>query len=825
MHLRQPRHTHAGDRPQDRRLTSDNGNKILVGATITATKKPGFTVVVVLTLAIGIAANTAIFSLVNGVLLGPLPYRQEGRIVTLWQRAPTRSAEREETSPANYFDWREMSQSFQALGMAEPWGHLLIGDGEPEAIRSWIVSPGFFEALGAQALFGRTFLPEEYQPGSSPVVVVSYKWWQRHFGGDPNLIGKKLTFNNQPTTVVGIMPPEFEYPPGRELWGPRPRRQNDPQSRGRTFVWVVGRLKSDRTVEQAQQEMNAVGVRLAEQYPQTNAGVGVALVPLRQFLFGDVRPALLALGGAVALILLIACANVANLLLLRGAERQGEFAIRNALGASRARILRQLLTESLVLAALGGACGVLLSRGLIRAILALTGGNLPRLDHVDINPTVLLFAAGLSVLTALLFGLAPALQTTRLNLHDVLKEATRSATAGDPRQRLRSALVVTQVAIAFALLVGAGLLARSFVALLETDPGFASNKALTLEVSLARRTREQQVTFLDQTLEKLAALPGVAGTGAASALPLSANQVTQPTTIKIDDRPSVAAEGDVTANLISVTPEYFRALGVPLVRGRALTKFDRKEAPFAVINQTMAARYWPDEEPIGRKISFRSYGGSFTTEIVGVVGDTRTAGLEADPKPEIFVSYASAIGYPNSMTYFVRTTTDPLELLPAVKEKIREIDKNQAFSGVATIDQLVERSLNRRRFNLELFASFAVLALILAGVGLYGLISFVAAQRTREIGIRMAFGADRRDVLKMVIGHGMKLTLAGVMIGLVASLGLTRLMESLLFRISTTDPATFVVIALVLGIIPLVACYIPARRATKVDPVLALRYE
>jgi len=301
--------------------------------------------------------------------------------------------------------------------------------------------------------------------------------------------------------------------------------------------------------------------------------------------------------------------------------------------------------------------------------------------------------------------------------------------------------------------------------------------------------------------------------------------VTQPTTIKIDDRPSVAAEGDVTANLISVTPEYFRALGVPLVRGRALTKFDRKEAPFAVINQTMAARYWPDEEPIGRKISFRSYGGSFTTEIVGVVGDTRTAGLEADPKPEIFVSYASAIGYPNSMTYFVRTTTDPLELLPAVKEKIREIDKNQAFSGVATIDQLVERSLNRRRFNLELFASFAVLALILAGVGLYGLISFVAAQRTREIGIRMAFGADRRDVLKMVIGHGMKLTLAGVMIGLVASLGLTRLMESLLFRISTTDPATFVVIALVLGIIPLVACYIPARRATKVDPVLALRYE
>ena len=789
------------------------------------TKKPGFTAVVILTLAVGIAANTAIFSVVHGVLLGPLPYPWDDRVVTIWQNAPARAVDREETSPANYFDWLDQSRSFESLGMAEPWGHLLTGDAEPEAIRSWIVSPGFFEALGTQPLLGRVFLPEEYQNGSSPVVIVSYKWWQRHFGGDPNLIGKKLMFNNQWTTVVGIMPPEFEYPPGRDLWGPRPRRDNDPQTRGRTFVWIVGRLKPGPTVEQAKQEMSAISRRLAEEYPETNAGIGVALVPLRQFLLGDLRQPLLVLLGAVGLVLLLACANVANLLLARGAERQREFAIRSALGATRGRIVRQLMTESLVLAALGGACGVALSEWLIHSIIALSANRLPRLDHIDINPSVLLFAVGLSVLTALLFGLAPSLQTTRLNLHDVLKEATHSATAGTTRQHVRRALVMAQIAIAFMLLIGAGLLARSFAALLETDPGFATKNALTFDISLARRTPEQRAAFLDQTLEKLEALPGVSAAAAASALPFSANQVAQPTVIAIEGRPSVKPEGDVTANLISVTPNYFHALGVPLVRGRILTRFDRKDTPVVVINQTMALRYWPAKDAIGKKISFRSYGGAFTAEIVGVVGDVHTAGLDMDPKPEIFVSYASSIGYPNSMTYFLRTAADPLSLLPAVKEKVRESDKNQAFSGVATIDQLVEQSLNRRRFNLVLLVSFAVLALILAGVGLYGLVSVMTAQRTREIGIRVAFGASQRDMLKMIIGQGMTLTFAGLVIGLLASLALTRVIESLLFRISRTDPVTFAVIAFVLAIIPLVACYFPAKRATKVDPMVILRYE
>jgi putative ABC transport system permease protein len=789
-------------------------------------RKPGFTLVVALTLAVGIGANTAIFSVVNGVLLRPLRYPQDDRIVTIWQSAPSRGVEREETSPANFTDWGEQNQSFETMGLAEPWGHLLTSSsGEPEANRSWIVSTGFFEALGVQPLLGRTFTSEEYQPGGSPVVILGYKWWRQHFGGDRSVIGQKLTFNNQLTTVVGVMPQEFEFPPGRQLWAPRPRRANDPQNRGRTFVWVVGRLKPGRTVAQAGQDMTGIGARLAAQYPQTNAGIGVTLVPLREFLLGDVRPALLVLFGAVGLVLLLACANVANLLLVRGAERQRELAIRSALGAGRGRIVRQLMSESLVLASLGGLCGVLLSVWLIRVIVLFGAEKLPRLEQVNLNPAVLIFAIGLSLVTAVLFGLAPALQETRLNLHEMLKEGTHAATAGGARQRLRRVLVVAQVAIAFVLLVGAGLLVRSFAALLDTSPGFNARNALTLEVSLGRRTQEQRNVFLNSTLERLAALPGVVGTGASSSLPFSENQVAQPTTIAIEGRPSSTAEGDVTANLSSVTPDYFHVLGVPLVRGRLLTRFDTRETPVVVINQTMARRYWSGDDPIGKRISFTSYGGPVTTEIVGIVGDTRTAGLEIDPKPEIFVAYASALGYPNSMTYFLRTSTDPLSLLPAVKQSIHEVDKSQTFSTAASLDQLVERSLNQRRFNLALLGSFALLALVLAGVGLYGIVSFTTSQRTREIGLRMAFGADRRDVLWMIIAQGMTLTAAGIAIGALASLALTRVMASLLYGISETDPLTFAAIALVLGLIPPVACWVPARRATNVDPMVALRYE
>ena len=787
-------------------------------------QKPAFTVVVVSMLAVGIAANTAIFSVINGVLLGPLPYRED-RLVTIWQTAPKRGVEREATSPADFFDWQEQTQSFEQFGMAEPWGHLMTGDLEPEAMKLWIVTPGFFEALGAKPIQGRTFLPEEYDPGAAPVVVVSYKWWQNHFGGDPNLAGRKLILDNKPATVVGVMPPDFEYPPGRDVWGPRPRRDNDRVNRGRTFIFTVGRLKPGRTAPQAEQEMNAIASRLADEYPATNAGVGIVLLPLRQVLFGDVRPALLILLGAVGLVLLIACANVANLFLARAAERQREFAIRSALGASAGRTVRQLMTESVLLAVLGGVAGVVLSGLFIRLILAVSANRLPRLEHINLNSNVLLFALTLSVLTALLFGLAPAIQSARLNLYDILKEGSHTTTAGSIRQHFRRALVIIQVAVAFVLLVGAGLLGRSFMALLDVDPGFTANKALTLDIQLVRPTAEQRMTFLDQTLAKLAAVPGVAGAGATSALPFTPNQVAQPTTIRIDGRPSVSPEGDVTANLVLVTPDYFHALRVPLINGRMLTRFDGKKAPVALINHTMAVRYWPDVDPIGKRFSFKSTGGDFTVEIVGLVGDMHSAGLEVEPTPEFYLSYASSIGYSNTMSYFVRTASDPMSLLPSIRAKIHEVNSQGALYNVATIDQLVGKSLDQRRFNLFLLASFAVLALILAGVGLYGLISFMTAQRTYEIGIRMAFGADRSDVLKLVIGQGMALTLTGVAIGFLASLALTRLLQKLLFGITATDPITFVVIAVLLSAVPLLACFMPARRATKVDPMVALRYE
>ncbi len=788
-------------------------------------KKPGFTVVAVIVLAFGIAANTAIFSVVHGVLLRALPYRQDDRVVTVWQSDLKRGVEREETSPADFLDWRQQSQSFESLAMAEPFGHFFIGGGEPEAIRSWVVSAGFFETLGTEAMYGRTFLPEEYQTGSSPVVVLGYGLWQRRFGADPNLVGQKLVLNNQPTTVVGIMPPEFQFPPGRELWAPRPGTQRDPQIRGATYIKVVGRLKADRTVAQAQQEMNSIAARLAEQYPQTNAGVGAALLPLREYLIGQVRTALLVLFGAVGLVLLIACANVANLLLARATERRREFAIRNALGASRWRIVRQLLTESLVLAGLGGVGGVLLASWLIDLIVALSAGNLPRLEQINLNPVVLIFALGISVLTALFFGLAPALQAARPDLQEALKEGTHAASDGRKQQRFRHALVVTQVAVAFVLLVGAGLLVRSFVALLWIEPGFVTDRALTLEVQLARRTPDQRVAFLDQTLDKLAALPGVQAAGATSALPLHDNQVVQPTTIKIQGRPSAAPEGDATANLITVTPDYFRALGIPLLGGRLLTRFDQQNTPVAVINRAMALRHWPAEDPIGKKISFQTFGGSFTVEIVGVVGDARTAGLERQPNPEVFVSHASQIGYSSSMTYFVRTATDPLSLLPAVKEKIREVNKNQTFSSTATIEQLLDRSLGQRRFLLFLLSTFALLALILAGVGIYGLVSFSTARRTHEIGVRMALGAQTSDVLRLIIRQGVRPVLIGVGLGWAGALALTRLMTNLLYRVQSTDPLTLFVISLLLVGVALIACYLPARRATKVDPMIALRYE
>jgi putative ABC transport system permease protein len=727
-------------------------------------------------------------------------------------------------SPANFLDWREQARSFQGVAAAEQWGFTLTDSGEPEAMRGWVVTKGFFEILGTNALIGRTLLPEEYEQ-EKPVVVISHGLWQRRFGGDAQIIGRQLTLNREPTTVVGVMPPEFDYPhpPNRELWAPRHARPNDPQTRGGSLFKVIGRLRDDISVEQAQQEMNGIAAHLSQQHPQTNSEVGAVVLPLREQLVGQVRWALYILFGAVGLVLLIACANVASLLLVRATERQREFAVRAALGASAGRLVRQLLTESLLLSLTGGLLGILVSKGLIQVIVAMSPGNLP-LTEIRLNPIVLVFAVAVSIVTALLFGLAPAIQASRANLQDVLRGGGRSETGGRGRQRIRQTLVISEIALALIVLVGAGLLVRSFVALVHTDPGFTPDKGLALEVQLGSLSVTERNVFVDRVLEKLSAVPGVQSVAVTSALPFHDNQVALPSPIKIGDRPAGPAGTEPIALMIKVSEGYFRALDVPLLQGRLFKQTDRGNAPTVIlVNETMARRLWPGDTPLGRTISFTAAGQNLTAEIIGVVGAVRPTGFDSDPRAEFYLHYPQSPA--GLVTVFVRTAGDPAPLLPTVKAEIREINRNQAFLSVHTIAQLVDKTTAQRRFNLLWLGAFAVLALILATVGLYGLISFSTAQRTKEIGVRMALGAQRSDVLRMVMREGIGLALIGVSLGLLGVTAAGKLMNSLLFGVSATDPLTFAGAALLLTLVGLLACYVPARRATKVDPLVALRHE
>jgi putative ABC transport system permease protein len=787
----------------------------------TLLKRPAFTALAVITLALGIGATTAIFSVVNGLLLRPLPYRDDQRLITLGQSNRKTGVAREGVSPANFLDWREQARSFAGVAAAEQWGFTLTDYGEPEGMKGSVVTKGFFEILGTNALVGRTLLPEDYE-NNAQVVVISHGLWQRRFGGDPQIIGRKLTLNDEPTTVVGVMPTEFDYPANRELWAPREGRPSDPQNRGGSLFRVIGRLRTDVALEQAQQEMNGIAAQLGRQYPQTNTDVDAVVVPLREQLVGHVRLALYILFGVVSLVLLIACANVASLQLVRSSERQREFAVRAALGASGKRLLQQLLTESLLLSLAGGLGGVLLSKALIRVIVAISPSTLP-LTQISLNPMVLLFAAGVSLMTALIFGLTPAIQASRINLQIVLRGG-RSETAGRRRQRVRQVLVVSEIALALVVLVGAGLLVRSFVTLLHTDPGFTPDKGLALEVSLGRLPAAERIVFVDQVLERVSTLPGVQSVAVSSALPFHENQVALPSPIKISGRPTGPTGSEPIALMIRASEGYFRALGVPLLQGRLFDQRDRGNAPPVVlVNETMARRLWPAATPLGQKISFTAVGQNMTAEIIGVVGAVRPTGFDSEPRPEFYLHYPQSPA--GLVTVFVRTAGDPASLLPAVKAEIREGNRNQAFLSVYTIAQLVDKTTAQRRFNLLWLGAFAVLALVLATVGLYGLISFSTAQRTKEIGVRMALGAQQGDVLKLVMREGLGLALIGVALGLVTVAAASRLMKSLLFGVAATDPLTFASVALLLTFVALFACYIPARRATRVDPLVALRYE
>ncbi|HEX7173828.1 MAG TPA: ABC transporter permease [Pyrinomonadaceae bacterium] len=793
----------------------------------TLLKRPGFTVVAVMTLALGIGANAAIFSVVNGVLLRPLPYRDAERIMTVWQRNAQTGAEREPVSPPNFLDFRERNQSFEQLAALRPYGLDYTGAGEPETFQTWRVTEGFFEAAGAVALHGRTFLPEEYRDGVDQVVVIGHGLWQRRFGGDPGVVGQQLVLDGKPRTVVGVMPPEFHYLDKREMIAPYHIDAHELQRRAATYLNVVGRLKPGVTLEQARSDMSNVAARLAEEYPQANGGMGAAVAPLAEQMLGRVRPALWVLFGAVGFVLLIACANVANLMIARSASREREFAIRAALGAGRGRLMRQLLTESLVLAGLACAGGLLLASWGIDAIIALSPAELPRIDQVRLDGRVLLFALGVSAATALFFGLLPALRSSQPDLQESLKEASRSATAGAARHRLRGFLVVTEFALALVLLVGAGLLVRSFMRLLEVDPGFSAERALTLQVHVYDQypKPEQQAVFFEQALERLRALPGVEAAGAASAPPFigeGAIEIDSP--IQIEGQPAPPAGQEPTAFHTIVTADYFGALGVPLRGGRIFNQFDRADgAPVVIVNETLARRYWPGESAVGKKLIVLRLSKPVAREVVGVVGDVRHTGLDSEPRPELFLhSLQNPFG---SMTFVVRTTPEPSTLLQAVKGEVWAVNKNLPFYSTATMESLVAETLKERRFSLLLLGAFASLALVLAGVGIYGLISYSTAQRTHEIGVRVALGARGRDIMRMVVGEGLLLSGAGVALGLLGALVLTRFLGGLLYGVAPTDPLTFAGIALLLVCVALAACYLPARRAARVDPMVALRYE
>jgi putative ABC transport system permease protein len=795
----------------------------------TLVKTPGFAAVAVIVLALGIGANTAIFSVVNGVLLRPLPYKDPGRLVQLWATYAKWKASRIILSPADFFDLVDENRAFEGALIYRPGQMNLAGGGEPESVWSARVSTNLFGLLGVRPFLGRGFLPDEDRPGKGQVAILSHGLWERRYGGDRGILGKPVTLNTNPYLVVGVMPPGFAFPTATtDVWVPFVPTTDELRSHGLQEAFAIARLKRAVRLEQAQAEMDAIAGRLASANPKTNEGRGFRLVPLQEEIVGDVRPALLVLFGAVGLVLLIACANVANLSLARGAGRQMEIAIREALGAGRARVIRQLLTESLLVALLGGGVGLLLAPAGIVLLRTIGPADFPRLDAVGIDRWVLWFTFGVSVVSAILFGLAPAFQTSRLDLRGSLKEAAMTSQVGFTifgRHRTRSMLVISQVALALVLLAGSGLLIRSFWRLVTVDPGFDPRNVLTMSLSLPSRkypTTQARNAFFQDVLERVAALPGVTAVGAVNMSPISGGAVTY--SFEVEGRPSAQAGESPEAELESISPGYFRAMGVKLLHGRNFTNQDRSSAPaVAIVSQALARRYWPNEDPVRRRIHGGWSSGGLT-EIIGVVSDTRDIALAAAPLPQLYLPYLQSGNY-GYMTLAVRTPSRPLELVHPIEAQVWAVDKDQPLAHVMTLEGVLSKSVAEPRFRTLLLGIFAGLALSLALVGIYGVVSYTVAQRTHEIGIRMALGAERGNVLKLVVRQGLALTFMGLGAGLVAALALTRFLVSFLYDVRATDPPTFIAVSLALAAAGLVASYVPARRATKVDPMVALRYE
>jgi putative ABC transport system permease protein len=795
-------------------------------------KNPGFTAVAALTLALGIGANTAIFSVVNGVLLRPLPYKDPQRLVMVF--APRRLDQEFQISSGGFTFLRDQNQVFEQVAAFLPMmdSSSITGDGDPEFLGCLAVSANLFTLLGVEAKYGRTFLPEEDRPGSDRVVVISHSLWQRRFGSDQKIIGRTISLNYESRTVVGVMPPGFRFPLDGTLAGYLPRAIDiyiplaltpEQMNNSKPQVQpVIARLKSQVSIEHAQAETSSIAARLKRQYPDTNQDESIRLAPYYQQVVGRARFALLVLLGAVGFVLLIAYANVANLLLARAAGRRKEIAVRVALGAGRRRVIRQLLTENVLLAMLSGLLALLATFWGVDLLRTIIPENLPRADEIGIDGGVFGFTMLISLSAGILFGLVPAFQASRVDLNDALKDGGRSP-GGSGHNRLRNLLVISEVALALALLTGAGLMLRSFIRLMSVDPGLDPRNVLTVDIRLSRSkySRPQQAAFFQRLLERLRVTPGIQAVGAVYPLPLSGME--EDLWFDIEGRPPLARGEHRSAGPRGVSPGYFKAQGIQLLKGRDFAESDGGDTrPVVVINEAAARRYWPNQDPIGRRISFDSRDGQpVWSEIVGVVRSVRHMALSEEPRSEIYIPFTQ---HPLAfMTLVARTDGAPLNFVAAIRSQVQAVDKDQPISDARTMEERLAGTVSQRRLNLILLGIFAGLALSLAAIGIYGVMSYMVTQRGHEIGVRMALGAQRGDVLRLVIRQGMTLTLTGVSVGLIAAFGLTRLLSNLLFDLSATDPLTFFVTALLLGLVALAACYLPARRATKVDPIVALR--
>ena len=795
-------------------------------------KSPAVTMVAVIALTLGIGANTAIFSVVHAVLLRSLPYSDGNRLAIVWEhRHDGKDNPQNVINLGNYFDWKDQNTVFTDMAAFFDRNVNLTGDGQPEEVPSQIATPNLFSLLGLNAIKGRTFLPDDGKTDQR-VVVISYDLWQRRFGGDANIVGRKIILNNQPNEIIGVLGPDagwfvqkgsmINHPP--QIWSPWQISNDLRQRRGR-FARAVARLKPGVTIEQAQNEMNVIGARLEQQYHDFNANWGVTVVPLRTQFTGEIRKPLLIMLGAVGFVLLIACANVANLLLARAASRKREIALRAGLGASRWRIARQLLTESVLLSLVGGGLGLLLAVWGTRALLSLSPPELIDIRSTAVNLPILGFTLALTLLTGIVFGLFPAFEASRFDLSEPLKEGGKSIIGGTRAQRTRSVFVVAQVALALVLLVGAGLLMKSLNRLQSVEPGFDPNNLLTVRVNLPPRkydTDPKVINFFKQAVEQIRAIPGVESVGAINTLPFDGPYAG--TDLNIEGRPKRPAGQDLSTGVVVTDSNYFQAMRIPLKRGRFYTPQEALEMRHVVVvNEAFAREIFPGQDPIGQRVTIDMKDDNQPSEIIGVVGDNKHKSLDSEVEPMAFWPHAELV-YPG-MTFVIRTRGDNTNVAVTARQIIQQLDPEQPIGQVATMQTLMSKSVARAKFNSTLLAIFSIVALVMAAVGIYGVMSYSVLQRTHEIGVRMALGAQRSDVLKMILRQGIVLAATGVLVGLAGSFGLTRVIATLLFDVAATDKTTFAAVAVGLFAITFMASYIPAWRATKVNPLDALRYE